>query len=122
MNLADILPTSADTALTQPQLAAKLYGTTEHEGVDSQVNRRRSSAIRKVQEHIAALRDIGVPVVADERGVWVAQTSQEAILAYRSLRSRALGQLRRAAAVKRTAFRMQRAEAHVETMSLWDVA
>lgn len=119
VSLADLLPTHADSALTQAQLASKLYGTPLGEPGDALAARRQRSAIRKVQEEIAALRDAGVPVVSDERGVWRAVTAQDALYAYRSLRSRALGQLRRAAAVKRTAFRMQRAEAHVETMSLW---
>ena len=84
------------------------------------VAERSGTYRRAVEQAVAAARDAGFPICADDNGLWRAVTAQDAFYTYRSLRSRALGQLTRAAAVKRTAFAMQRAEAR--QMSLWDAA
>jgi hypothetical protein len=42
--------------------------------------------------------------------------------AYRSLRGRALTQIRTAGAMKRTALRMLRVEEAIEPLTLWDAA
>lgn len=92
------------------------------------VAERAGTYRRAVEQAVAAARDAGIPICADDRGLWRAETAADAFYAYRSLRSRALGQLARAAAVKRTAFAMQRAEQHVpepepiEQTELWSAA
>ncbi|UCH36020.1 MAG: hypothetical protein JSV65_06615 [Armatimonadota bacterium] len=112
----------AEGPLTQAQLAHRVYGTPVHATGDAGEDRARRTAIRNVQAAIQAMRERGVPVVSDENGVWCARTALEAMEAYRALRRRALGQLRTAAAVKRAAFAMQRAEAKVEPLTLWEAA
>src|SRR5687767_12503961 len=104
------LPGARRSALTIPQLAAALYGVPVNTVTDQDVNRERRTAIRNVQAAIAQLRLRGVPIVAGDRGIYRATTSQEALEAYRSLRRRALTQLRAVAAAKRAALAMQRAE------------
>ena len=86
------------------------------------VAERAGTYRRAVELAVAAARDEGIPICADENGLWRAETSQDAFYAYGSLRARALGQLARAAAVKRTAFAMQRAERAVEQQTLWEIA
>lgn len=121
LSTADILemhmPGARRSALTVPQLAHAIYGVPVNTVTDQDVNRERRTAIRNVQAAIAELRNRGVPICSDETGLWRAETALEAMEAYRALRRRALGQLRTAAAVKRAAFAMRRAEAKVEQTS-----
>ena len=101
------LPGARRSARTVPQLAHAIYGVPVNTVTDQDVNRERRTAIRRVQDAIGELRLRGVPVCAGEDGLWRAETATEAMEAYRSLRRRALTQLRTAAAVKRAAFGMQ---------------
>lgn len=112
------LPGARRSALTIPQLAATLYQCPVNTVTDQDVNRERRTAIRNVQAAIAELRMRGVPIVAGDRGIWRATTSQEALEAYRSLRRRALTQLRAVGAAKRAAFAMRKAEQGIEQTTL----
>lgn len=58
---------------------------------------------RAVERGIQSLRLQGNPIGSDDRGVWVAHTRSQGIVAYRALRARALNQLQTAQAVKRAA-------------------
>jgi hypothetical protein len=105
-----------DAALTYDQLAQRMYG----DPADPQTveeKRTKTTHIRNLYDAVAELRLRGVPVCA-ERGLWRAQTAQEAMETYRSLRSRALNQIRTAGAMKRTALAMAKAEQRVEQVAL----
>ena len=103
--LLQLIGNSRDTAVT--------YDT---------VVERSGTYRRAIEKAVEYARDGGVPICADDNGLWCATTAQDAFYAYRSLRSRALGQLGRAAAVKRTAFAMQRAERAIGEQTSMELA
>ena len=61
---------------------------------------------RQIEASVQQLKLDGFPVATGREGVWLEETSVGMMAQYRALRSRALSQLRGAAAVKRTAFRL----------------
>jgi hypothetical protein len=115
------LPTRRDAALTYPQLAYKVFGDPLHP-VTADEKRSQRTHIRKLQEIVVELRRANVPVCGGSDGLWRAVTAADAWNEYRSLRSRALGQIRTAGALKRTALAMERAERSVEPLTLWEAA
>ena len=108
--------------MTTAQLLAHIGNSRDTAVTYDQVSERSGVVRRDVERAVAAARDAGVPICAGDEGLWRAETAQDAFYAYRSLRRRALGQLARAAAVKRTAFAMQRAEESVVPLTLWEAA
>jgi hypothetical protein len=121
-HLLMVLHRNPGKALTYPRLAHQLYGTPVDPLGDAEHDTTRRSAIRTCQEAVARLRDAGEAICGGEDGMWLAQTSAEAFTEYRRLRSRALGQIRRASKMKATAFKMQQAESRVEQTSMGLVA
>lgn len=115
------LPTSRESALTYQQLAHKVYGDPIHP-VTPNEKRSQRTHVRQLYEIVQQLRLAGVPVCSSDSGLWRAVTAQDAMEAYRSLRSRALGQIRTAGALKRAALAMEKAERRVEQASLWEAA
>lgn len=116
------LPTRRESALTYQQLAHKVYGDPIHP-VTSNEKRSQRTHVRQLYEIVQQLRLAGVPVCSSDSGLWRAVTAQDAMEAYRSLRSRALGQIRTAGALKRAAFAMEKAERkRDEQASLWEAA
>ena len=114
------LPRYRAAALTYDQLAQRMYGDpAEPQTADEK--RVKRTHVRNLYDAVAELRLRGVPVCA-ERGLWRAETAAEALEAYRSLRGRALTQIRTAGAMKRTALRMLRVEEAIEPLTLWDAA
>ena len=112
------LPTHRDKAITYPQLAHKVYGDPLHPLTPDEKRQQRTH-VRKLQEIVVELRRSGVPVCSSDMGLWRAVVAADALEAYRALRSRALGQIRTAGALKRTALAMERAERSVHQESLW---
>ena len=100
--LLELLGNSADTARPLSEIA-ELTGT----------------PLRAVQKASELAKDAGIPLVAAPNGLYAAITPEDALTSYRQNRARALGGLRRAAAIKRTWQRMARAEKGVEQTELW---
>ena len=113
-----LLPRRREDALTYQQLAHKMYGDPLYPVIRDEKRAQRTH-VRNLQRYVVDLRRRGVPVCGGDDGLWRAETAQDALDAYRALRSRALGQIRTAAALKATALRMQQAEESVEPLTLW---
>jgi hypothetical protein len=114
------LPGARCSALTIPQLAHQLFDVPVNTVTDQDVNRHRRTAIRMVQTAIATLRLRGVPVCADERGVWRAETALEATEVANALRRRYITQAIVARAMRRAARRMAEVEVDQQQTTLFD--
>src|SRR5688500_2764972 len=108
------LPGARRSALSIPQLAARIYGVPVGTVTDQDVNRERRTAIRNVQHAIQELRLRGVPVCSGDEGLWRAATSQEALECADRLRRRYITQAYGARALRRAGRAMARAEANIE--------
>ena len=88
----------------------------------SEIAEQTGTPLRAVQQASQDAKAAGIPLVATEHGLYAAVRAQDAQEAYRQARSRALTQLRGAAAIRRTWQRMVRAERNVEQTSWLDAA
>lgn len=99
MNIATLLPSGEDRAVTLSELAERM-------GVSR----------REVEHAVQAARLAGEPIVTSQRGCWLSTDPDEVARAAESLNSRVVNQYRTVRAMRATARRMRAVDVHQETL------